>query len=249
MDGRLDGVVAISGGASGIGLATAEAVLAAGAGVALADRDQAALARAAMLLAGPRTTTRALDVTHEDAVMIWLGGIEGLRGCVASAGISAHTPALETPAALFRQVLDVNVTGSFLVAQAAARRMVAEGAGGSIVLIASVSGLAGMQDRVAYSASKAAVVNLAAAMAVDLAPHGIRVNAICPGPVETPLVRQLHDAATRAAWAGRIPLRRYGQPEEIAQMALFLLDPARSGYVTGQAFAVDGGFSTAGLMP
>lgn len=245
----MQGVVAISGGASGIGLATAEAILAAGGRVAVADRDQAALARAAMLLAGARTTTRALDVTHEDAVMSWLGGIAPVTGCVASAGISAHSPTLETAAALFRQVLEVNVTGSFLVAQAAARRMVAGGAGGSIVLIASVAGLSGMQHRVAYAASKAAVVNLAAAMAVDLAPHGIRVNAICPGPVETPMVRGLHDAATRAAWHGRIPLGRYGQPEEVAQMALFLLDPARSGYVTGQALAVDGGFSTAGLMP
>jgi NAD(P)-dependent dehydrogenase (short-subunit alcohol dehydrogenase family) len=249
MDGPMQGVVAISGGASGIGLATAEAVLAAGGGIAIADRDQQALARAAMLLAGPRTTTRALDVTHEDAVMSWLDAVEGLTGCVTSAGTSAVTPALETPAALFRRILDVNVTGSFLVAQAAARRMAAGGRGGSIVLIASVSGLSGMQDRVAYSASKAAVVNLAAAMAVDLARHGIRVNAICPGPIETPLVRDIHDAATRAAWHDRIPMRRYGQPEEIAQMALFLLDPARSGYVTGQAFAVDGGFSTAGLMP
>ncbi|MCU0886898.1 MAG: SDR family oxidoreductase [Rubritepida sp.] len=243
------GLVAISGGGSGIGLAVAEAVLAAGGEVALADRDQIALARAAMTLNGPQTRTRALDVTHEDAVMSWFESLDGLSGAVCCAGISAATPTLETPASLFRNILEVNVTGSFLVAQAAARRMQREGRGGSLVLVASVSGLSGMQDRVAYSASKAAVVNMAAAMAVDLAPHGIRVNAICPGPIETPMVRVLHDAATRAAWAARIPQRRYGHPEEVAQMALFLLDPARSGYVTGQAIAVDGGFSTAGLMP
>ncbi len=245
----MEGVVAISGGASGIGLAAAQAVLAAGASVAVADRDAAALARAAMLLEGPRTTTRMLDVTHEDAVLAWMEGLEGVRGCVTSAGVSAHTPALEVPAAQFRHILDVNVTGSFLVAQAAARRMVADGKGGAIVLIASVSGLSGMKDRVAYSASKAAVINLAAAMAVDLAPHGIRVNAVCPGPVETPMVRVLHDAPTRAAWAARIPMRRYATPEGVAQAVLFLLDPARSGDITGQAIPVDGGFSTAGLMP
>lgn len=245
----MQGVVAISGGASGIGLATAEAVLAAGAGVAIADRDPAALARAAMTLDGPRTTTRVLDVTHEDAVLAWMEQLEGVRGCVTSAGISGVTPALETPASQFRHILDVNVTGSFLVAQAAARRMVAGGQGGSIVLIASVSGLSGMKDRVAYSASKAAVINLAAAMAVDLAPHGIRVNAVCPGPVETPMVRVLHDEATRAAWHARIPQRRYATPEGIAQAVLFLLDPARSADLTGQAIPVDGGFSTAGLMP
>jgi NAD(P)-dependent dehydrogenase (short-subunit alcohol dehydrogenase family) len=102
---------------------------------------------------------------------------------------------------------------------------------------------------VAYSASKAAVINLAAAMAVDLAPHGIRVNAVCPGPVETPMVRVLHDEATRAAWHARIPMRRYATPEGIAQAVLFLLDPARSADLTGQAIPVDGGFSTAGLMP
>jgi NAD(P)-dependent dehydrogenase (short-subunit alcohol dehydrogenase family) len=168
---------------------------------------------------------------------------------VTSAGISGHTPALETPAAQFRHIFDVNVTGSFLVAQAAARRMVGQRQGGSIVLIASVSGLSGMKDRVAYSASKAAVINLAAAMAVDLAPHGVRVNAVCPGPVETPLVRGLHDEATRAAWQARIPMRRYATPEGVAQAVLFLLDPARSADLTGQAIAVDGGFSTAGLMP
>ncbi|MCX8132394.1 MAG: SDR family oxidoreductase [Roseococcus sp.] len=245
----MEGVVAISGGASGIGLACAQAVLATDGAVAVADRDAAALARAAMLLEGPRTTTRLLDVTHEDAVLAWMEGLEGLSGCVTCAGISAHTPTLEVAAAQFRQILDVNVTGSFLVAQAAARRMAAGGKGGAIVLIASVSGLSGMQDRVAYSASKAAVINLAAAMAVDLARYGIRVNAVCPGPVETPMVARLHDAATRAAWTARIPMRRYATAEGVAQAVLFLLDPVRSGDITGQAIPVDGGFSTAGLMP
>jgi len=227
------GMVAVSGGASGIGAAVVEAVRAAGGRAAVGD-----------LNAGEGD--QRLDITDEAAVEAWIGGLAGLTGLVCAAGISANTPTLTAAPAAFRRVLEVNVTGSFLLAQAAARRM---GQGGSIVFIASVSGLLGMADRVAYSASKAAVINMAAAMAVDLAPRGIRVNAICPGPVETPMVRELHDAATRAAWHQRIPLRRYAEPEEIAQMALFLLDPARSGYVTGQALAVDGGFSTAGLMP
>lgn len=227
------GLVAVTGGASGIGQAVAQAVRAAGGQAAVAD-----------LNAGEGA--RRLDVTDEAAVSEWMEGLHGLTGLVCAAGISANTPSLTAAPATFRRVLEVNVTGSFLAAQAAARRMEK---GGSIVFIASVSGLVGMADRVAYSASKAAVINMAAAMAVDLAPRGIRVNAICPGPVETPMVRELHDAATRAAWHARVPLRRYAEPEEIAQMALFLLDPARSGYVTGQAIAVDGGFSTAGLMP
>jgi len=227
------GLVAISGGASGIGAAIATAVRKAGSAAAVADLNATA-------------PDQRLDVTDAAAVDAWMSGLGPLAGAVCSAGISARTPTLETDPALFRRILDVNVTGSFLVAQAAARRMAQ---GGSIVFIASVFGLSGPRDRVAYAASKAAVVNMAAAMAVDLAPLGIRVNAICPGPVETPLVRDLHDASTRAAWKARIPQRRYAQPEEIAQMALFLLNPALSGHVTGQAIAVDGGYSTAGLMP
>ena len=232
----MTGCVAVSGGASGIGLAIAQAVRAAGRRAAVGDRDAA-------------EDGTVLDVTDAEAVARWIGGIAGLEGAVCSAGISAETPALDTPPETFRRIMEVNVTGSFLVAQAAARAMHAAGRGGSIVMIASVSGLSGPQHRVAYAASKAAVINLAAAMAVDLAPHGIRVNAICPGPVETPMVRELHDAATRAAWLARIPQRRYATTDDIAQMALFLLDGARSGHVTGQAIAVDGGFSTAGLMP
>lgn len=229
----MKGLVAVSGGASGIGAAIVRAVRAEGGRAAVADLN-------------PGAGEAPLDVTEEAAVAAWMAGLEGLAGAVCAAGISAHTPSLTASAATFRRVLEVNVTGSFLFAQAAARRMAP---GGAILFIASVSGLSGPADRVAYAASKAAVVNMAAAMAVDLAPRGIRVNAICPGPVETPMVRELHDAATRAAWAARIPQRRYAQPEEVAQMALFLLDPARSGHVTGQAIAVDGGFSTAGLMP
>jgi NAD(P)-dependent dehydrogenase (short-subunit alcohol dehydrogenase family) len=227
------GLVAISGGASGIGAAIATAVRGAGGAAAVADLNATG-------------TDQRLDVTDAAAVEAWISGLGPLTGAVTSAGISGRTPTLETDPALFRRIMDVNVTGSFLVAQAAARRMAP---GGSIVLIASVFGLSGPADRVAYAASKAAVVNMAAAMAVDLAPRGIRVNALCPGPVETPLAQQLHDAATRAAWVARIPQRRYAQPEDIAQVALFLLNSAQSGHVTGQAIAVDGGYSTAGLMP
>lgn len=224
--------IAISGGASGIGAAIAVAVREAGGAAEIADLN-------------PGEAGRRLDVTDAAAVQDWIADLGPLDGVVCSAGISARTPTLECDPAVFRRILDVNVTGSFLVAQAAARRMAP---GGSIVFIASVFGLTGPGDRIAYAASKAAVVNMAAAMAVDLASLGLRVNAICPGPVETPLAKELHDAATRAAWKARIPQRRYAEPEEIAQMALFLLDPKRSGHVTGQAIAVDGGYSTAGLM-
>lgn len=226
-------MLAITGAASGLGAALMARAAAQGWAVAGADRTTA-----------PGVT--ALDVTDEAAIAAWLESLPPLTGLVTCAGISADTPVLDTTAAAFRRILEVNVLGSFLCAQAAARRMAP---GGAIVLISSVSGLRGAKGRVAYGASKAAVVNMAQVMAIDLAPRGIRVNVICPGPVETPMVATLHDAATRAAWTARIPMARYGTPEEIAEAALFLLDNARSGYVNGHALAVDGGYAGAGLMP
>ncbi len=228
-------LLAITGGASGIGAAIGVAARKAGWETALADRM-------------PAQGSEVLDVTDATAVAEWIERLSGLQGLVCSAGISAATPLLDTPAELFRRILDVNVTGSFLAAQAAARAMVAGGKGGAIVLVASVSGLRGVEGRVAYGASKAAVINMAQVMAMDLAPHGIRVNAICPAPIETPLVAALHDAQTRAQWLSRIPAARYGRVEEVAEAALFLLDPARSSYITGHALPVDGGYAGAGVM-
>lgn len=244
-------VVAITGGASGIGLALARGAPAEGWRVAVADRDAAALAAARAVLDPARVRLIALDVTDEAAMQAWIAEAAGqgrLMGAVAAAGIAADIPALETPVAVFRQILEVNVIGTFLLAQAAGRVM-REAGRGSIVAIASVSGLRGARGRVAYGASKAAVVNLAQVMAVDLGRHGVRVNALCPGPVETPMVARVHTAETRAQWLRHLPLGRYARTAEITPMLLFLLDEARSSYVTGQAIAVDGGYAGAGLMP
>jgi NAD(P)-dependent dehydrogenase (short-subunit alcohol dehydrogenase family) len=247
-----DKVLAITGGASGIGLAIAEAALAEGWRVAVADRDEAALERACGALDPARTAFAPLDVTEEASVESWIAGLAPsgrLAGAVAAAGIGADVPALDTPAELFRRILEVNVTGSFLFARAAARAMRDAGEGGAILLIASVSGLRGSKGRAAYGASKAAVINLAQVMAVEGAAHGIRVNALCPGPVETPLVARIHTPETRAEWLRQLPMRRYGTPDEMAPTALFLLDGRKSGYLTGQAVSVDGGYAAAGLMP
>jgi NAD(P)-dependent dehydrogenase (short-subunit alcohol dehydrogenase family) len=170
-----------------------------------------------------------------------------LTGLVNSAGIGADVPCLETTAALFRQMLEVNLIGSFLVAREAARRM-AERGRGSIVNIASVSGMRGNVGRVAYGASKAGVLLATQVMAVELASAGVRVNAIAPGPIETPLVRKMHTGPVREGWICSVPQRRYGAPDEVAGAALFLLDDRRSSYVTGQTVCVDGGFTAAGLM-
>jgi NAD(P)-dependent dehydrogenase (short-subunit alcohol dehydrogenase family) len=167
---------------------------------------------------------------------------------VNSAGIAADVPALDTPVELFKRILDVNVIGSFIVARAAARLMKAAKSGGSIVNIGSISGLRGSKGRVAYGASKGAVVTMTQVLANDFASLGIRVNAIAPGPVETPMVKQVHSAADRDLYMRYIPMARYGTPEEIAKAVAFLLDDDAAGYITGEILAVDGGFRGAGII-
>ena len=251
--GRQDGRVAIvTGGASGIGLATVERLVGAGWRVGILDRDEAALARARETFAG-RDGVRLdrLDVTDapaaEKAVEAMAAAFGRLDGAVNSAGIGADVPVLDTTVELFRRVLDVNVTGTFIVARAAARAMKDRG-GGAIVNVGSIAGLRGSKGRAAYGASKGAVAILTQVMAVDLARFGIRVNAVAPGPVDTPLVHAVHTPATQRAYRHHVPMRRYGTAEEIAAAILFLLDGAQSGYVTGTILPVDGGFAGAGMM-
>ena len=120
--------------------------------------------------------------------------------------------------------------------------------GGAIVNIASISGLRGSKGRSAYGASKGAVVTLTQVMANDLAPYGIRVNAVAPGPVETPMVKAIHTQADRDLYHRYIPMNRYCTPGEIASVAHFLLDDTQSSYVTGEIIAVDGGYRGAGII-
>jgi NAD(P)-dependent dehydrogenase (short-subunit alcohol dehydrogenase family) len=244
------GAVLVTGGASGIGRAVIEAVLAEGWRAVLLDLPGAALdgARAGFDPAQVRCT--ALDVSDEAAVTAEIAAVERefapLEGVVNSAGIARDLPMLETGCEVFRRILEVNVLGSFVVAREAARAM--RGRGGAIVNIASVSGLRGNEGRIAYGASKGAVITMSLVMAVELAPLGIRVNVIAPGPIETPMVREVHNQRVRDTWLASVPMRRYGSPQEVAAAAVFLLDGSRSGYVTGQTLSVDGGFTAAGLM-
>jgi NAD(P)-dependent dehydrogenase (short-subunit alcohol dehydrogenase family) len=246
-------IVLVTGGASGIGFAIVEMLLAEGFRAVVADLDQANLDRCrdALGAAGGQVRFERLDVADEDAVVRVVAACEAefgpLTGVVNSAGIGRDLPALETSADLFRRILEVNLIGSFVVSREAARRMRARGAG-SIVNIASVSGIAGNEGRVAYGASKGGVITMTKVMAVELAPLGIRVNAVAPGPIETPLVKEIHTEEARAAWMSTVPMRRYGSPAEIAGAALFLLDERKSSYVTGQTICVDGGFTSAGII-
>lgn len=240
----------VTGGASGIGLATVERLLADGWRVGALDRDEAALARLSARH-GDRVRIGALDVTDEATADRVIGEMTrafgGLDGLVNSAGISLDKPTLETSTEELRRILDVNVTGTFIVGRAAARIMKDQG-GGAIVNIASIAGLRGAKGRVAYGASKGAVAIMTQVMAVDLARYGIRVNAIAPGPVDTPLVQAVHTPPVRRAYAHHVPMRRYGTTDEIAAAICFLLDGAESGYITGVILPVDGGYAGAGLM-
>jgi NAD(P)-dependent dehydrogenase (short-subunit alcohol dehydrogenase family) len=245
-------VALITGGASGIGLATARQLLQAGWKVAVVDRDEASLKPARDELgAGKGVFLAPLDVTDEKAgetvlakVVEALGRIDGV---VNSAGIAADIPALDTPVDLFRKILDVNVVGTFIVARAAARIMKDAG-GGAIVNLASVAGVRGSKGRSAYGTSKGAVVVLTQVLANDLARFGIRVNAIAPGPIDTPMVKAMHGEKDRALWMRHIPMRRYGTPQEVASVVEFLLDGTKSGFMTGEIVAVDGGFRGAGII-
>jgi NAD(P)-dependent dehydrogenase (short-subunit alcohol dehydrogenase family) len=245
LDGR---VVLVTGGASGIGRATALMALAGGAKVAAVDINQDALAslRREAGVAGDRFITDIMDVTNRvhveksmSTIKDALGTIDGL---VCSAGTSIEVPLLAVTPEIWNRVVDLNLDGTFYVAQAMARDLIASGKPGSIVTIASAQAFRGRQNSVAYVASKAGVSGLTKALALDLAPNGIRVNCVAPGAVETPLMRSIVDKAPGGIEQSlsRIPMGRFGQPEDLAASVCFLLSDAAA-WTTGQTLHVNGG--------
>jgi NAD(P)-dependent dehydrogenase (short-subunit alcohol dehydrogenase family) len=245
--------VLVTGAASGIGLATTDLLAKEGWHVIAVDRDAVALEQLPQRLGehGRLITTISLDVANEAAIADLAIRCHSLPSpviaLVNSAGIGSNMRFAETTTEQFRRIYEINVIGAFALSQALAPVMRDNG-GGSIVNIASVSGIKGNLGRSAYGASKGALITLTKVMAVELADDRIRVNAIAPGPIETPMVKENHTAVTREEWHRTVPMRRYGQPEEIASAIAFLVDEDRSSYITGQILAVDGGFTSAGIM-
>ena len=241
----------VTGAGSGIGQATSTLLLEHGWNVVAIDLQAKGLAELEAGGAGHRLLAQACDVADEAQVTALVNDAVArfgrIDGVVNSAGMAADKHVFDTSAELFRKILDVNVVGTFLLGREAARHMAKAGRG-AIVNVASISGLRGSKGRSAYGASKGAVVNLTQVMANDLAPHGIRVNAVAPGPVETPMVKALHTAADRELYNRYIPMRRYAEPREIASVIHFLLDESQSSFVTGEIIAVDGGYRGAGII-
>ena len=268
MAGELEGRVSIvTGGGSGMGRATSLLLAREGAAVAIADvNDEGGEQTAAQIedLGGDALFMHT-DVSSETDVVSVVSETAArfgrLDSMVTAAGISyanyvegdddtdpfLHPEAasnLNRPTEFWRKVLDVNLTGVMLCAREAARQMVNEGHGGAIVNFASINAYNPSPLLTDYSVSKAGVVMLTRCFAAEFGPRGIRVNAVAPGPIETPMLARVHRATRGSAdpW-GNVPLQRTADPDEVAEAVLFLTSD-RSSYVTGKTLGVDGGIDT-----
>jgi 2-keto-3-deoxy-L-fuconate dehydrogenase len=229
----------VTGAGSGIGAAVARRLAAGGADVVVADVELPAVEALAREIGG---RPLQLDVRDEQQVA---GAMPGLDLLVNVAGIGSTTTAPETPLDVWEDVFAVNARGTFLCCKHAIPGM-AERRRGSIVNIASVAALVGLRNRAAYCASKGAVVALTRALAVDHVADGIRVNAVCPGTVDSPWVRRLVEDAGESLddLRARQPMGRLGLPEEIADAVAYLASDA-AGFVTGTTLVIDGGLTAA----
>lgn len=240
------GWAVVTGAGNGIGAVIAEHAVRAGYRVAAWDVDEDAVAALARGL-GAACVPQRVDVTDEASVRAATAALpEAPALLVNNAGVVRFGPLLDLPAADWRRALDVNLTGTFLVARAVAARMIAAG-GGSIVNIASINGLAAAPSSGAYAASKAGVVMLTEHMALEWASGGVRVNAVAPGLIDAGMSDAIYaDPEVRRLRSARVPLGRLGSAADVAGAVLFLAS-AGAAYVTGQTIAVDGGITRGAL--
>lgn len=219
----------------------------AGAFVAIGDLPSAASAELVEVLGEARCIALPADVTRRDEVSRMVEGVMAVRGrldiLVNSAGIGARGAAETYDESLWQRVLTINLGGTFNCCQAAGKVMLAASSG-SIINIASIGGLVGYPGSVGYQASKGGVIQLTRSLAIEWAPSNVRVNAIAPSQIETPIVRRQweQEPQLRDFFLSRTPLARLGQPEDVAGPAVFLASDAAA-MVTGQILAVDGGYT------
>ncbi len=247
MRGLKDKRVLITGGAGGIGTETAARFLEEGARVVVLDYDETALERIERELPALSGGIQA-DVSDADDVARAFAELDDLMGgadvLINNAGISIRHRFMDVTPQEWRAVMAVNLDGVFYVAQQAARRMLA-GSGGVILNMGSTNGLMGYHHYADYNASKAGVIELTRSMALELAPT-VRVNAVCPGFILTPMQETEYTIEMRRAFASKLPLDKLGRPADVAALFAFLASDD-AGFITGQCFVIDGGEITGGL--
>jgi NAD(P)-dependent dehydrogenase (short-subunit alcohol dehydrogenase family) len=243
---RLDGKRAlVTGAGRGIGLAAAAALAEAGAHVTLMARNAAEIeaAAASIRAEGRLAETHCLDVSDSDGVATWIGTTAPFDILVNNAGINRPASFIDVTPVDFDAILGLNLRAAFFVAQAVARRQIEAGLPGSIIHMSSQMGHVGGARRTAYCASKHAIEGLTKAMAIDLAPHAIRVNTICPTYIETPMTRPfLAEPSFHQHVLAKIKLGRVGQVEDIMGAIVFLASDA-SALMTGSSVMIDGGWT------
>ncbi|MDV6281812.1 SDR family NAD(P)-dependent oxidoreductase [Rhodococcus jostii] len=245
-------IAVITGAGSGIGAACAEVLASAGHHIIVADRDISSAEQVATALNAQSYSAEPqhIDIGDKESIRSTFDDLAINHGrcdiLVNNAGISQVHDILSFPDDVWEKTLNINLTGAFRCSQRAAK-MMAEHRWGRIVNVSSISGIRAGVGRTAYGSAKAGVDALTRQFAVELGHAGITANAVAPGPIETPLAHVTHSEETRKSYYSHIPLRRYGNPEEIA-FAVGFLTSEQAGYITGHTLPVDGGFVAAGLL-